>query len=90
MANLKSSKKKANQDIKRRQVNLARKTSLKTAVKKVLDALANKQDRDTVTALFKDAEAKLRRAQNKGALHINTVSRKVSRLAKRISTTFSA
>lgn len=88
MANIKSAKKRARQSEKRRVINLARKTSIKTAVKKVLDALEQKENQETVTVLLKDAEAKMRRAKNKGTLHANTASRKISRLAKKVSAAF--
>lgn len=84
MANIKSSKKRARQEIVKRERNLSRKTALKTAVKKVLTALAA-GDVAAAKASFKEAEAKISRARGKGLLHANTASRKVSRLAQRIS-----
>ncbi len=84
MANIKSSKKRARQEIVKRERNLSRKTALKTAVKKVLTALAL-GDVAAAKANLKEAEAKISRARGKGLLHANTASRKVSRLAQRIS-----
>lgn len=84
MANIKSSKKRARQEIVKRERNLSRKTALKTAVKKVLTALAL-GDVTAAKANLKEAEAKISRARGKGLLHANTASRKVSRLAQRIS-----
>jgi small subunit ribosomal protein S20 len=84
MANLKSSKKQARKNVKHRAINLARKTALKTAIKKVLDALAvNKVDEAQL--LLRDAQARFARAQSKGLIHANNASRHVSRLAKKIS-----
>lgn len=84
MANIKSSKKRARQEIVKRERNLARKTALKTAVKKVLTALAL-GDVTAAKANLKEAEAKISRARGKGLLHKNTACRKVSRLAQRIA-----
>ena len=85
MANLKSSKKQAVQAEKRRAVNLARKTQVKTAIKKVLAALEKPEDAATLKSLLADAEAKIARAKSKGVLHANTASRKVSRLASKVA-----
>lgn len=84
MANIKSAKKRAKQSEKRRQKNLTRLSDIKTAQKKVLDAL-EKNDLTRAKELFKDVEAKLARAKSKKVLHSNTTSRKISSLAKKIS-----
>jgi len=85
MANLKSAQKQARQNIKRRQKNLARKTGIKTAVKKVLTAIEQAAGAEETQKLFRDAEAKLARAKGKGVLHVNTVRRKISNLAKKVA-----
>ncbi len=85
MANLKSSKKQAIQAEKRRAVNLARRTQVKTAIKKVLTALEKNEDAAMLKSLLVEAEAKIARAKNKGLLHANTASRKVSRLAAKVA-----
>ena len=82
MANIKSAKKRAKQNIYRRGINLARKTSLKTAEKKFLTALGKGED---VAVLLKDVESKIARAKGKGLVHANTASRKISRLAKKVA-----
>jgi small subunit ribosomal protein S20 len=84
MANIKSAKKRAKQNVVRRQKNLARNSAIKTAVKKVLVALDG-GDAVAATALLKDAESKMARSISKNLMKKNTVSRKVSRLAKRVS-----
>lgn len=71
--------------IVKRERNRARKSSIKSAVKKVLDSLERGDDIASVKVLLREAEAKLARAQNKGTMHRNTVSRKVSRLAKKVA-----
>lgn len=85
MANIKSAKKQARQNEQRRKKNLARRTAVKTAIKKVLTSLEKNASLDTIQGLLHDAESKLARAKNKGVLHANTVRRKISRLAKRVA-----
>lgn len=85
MANIKSAKKKAQQDIKRTQVNLARKSAIKTAIKKVLTALEDNASATRVNELFNDAQAQIARAKNKDFFHGNTAARKISRLAQRVA-----
>lgn len=85
MANIKSAKKQAKQDIKRTRVNLARRSAVKTAIKKVLIALEQEASPMQMTELFNAAQAQIARAKNKGLLHGNTAARKISRLAQRIS-----
>lgn len=85
MANSKSAQKQARQNIKKRKKNIARKTSVKTAIKKVLTAVEKEQDIAKIQELLRDAQAKIARAKNKGVLHANTASRKVGRLAKRVA-----
>lgn len=83
MPNLKSSKKQAKQSEKHRLVNYARKSDVKTAVKKVLDAVAAK-DVEQAKEMLRIAQAKLARARSKGLYHRNTVARKMSRLAQKV------
>ena len=85
MANIKSAKKRAKQSEVRRKINLARKSSVKTAVKKVLIALSAEESGEKVQELLMDAQAKIARARGKGVLHKNTAARKMSRLAKRVA-----
>ncbi len=83
MPNIKSSKKRAVQSEKRRVRNSARKSDVKTAVKKVIDAVESK-DASSAKDLLRIAQAKLARAGGKGLLHKNAVARKMSRLAKKV------
>lgn len=84
MANIKSAQKKARKDIRRRAVNLSRKTALKTAVKKVLISL-EQGNIEASESTLKAASAQLARAKNKGLIHANTAARKISRLAKKVA-----
>jgi small subunit ribosomal protein S20 len=85
MANIKSAKKRAKQTIKKHSKNLARRSALKTSVKKVLAAVAVGEDIEKTKALLKEAESKLARAKGKKVLHKKTAQRKISRLAKRVA-----
>lgn len=85
MANIKSAKKQAKQSEVRRVRNLGRRTSIKTAIKKVLIALDKGVDFAQTKELLSNVAAKLARAKGKGVLHRNTAARKLSRLAKRIN-----
>ncbi len=83
MPNIKSAKKRERQAIKRRARNVDRKSDVKTAVKKLLKAVAGKEI-DTAKELLREVQAKLSRAQGKGVFHANTVARKMSRFSKKI------
>ncbi len=85
MANIASAKKRAKQDVVKKHVNLARKTALKTAVKKVLAAL-EKGEVAEAKELLRNAEAQLTRAAGKNVIHKNNASRRIGRLAKKVST----
>jgi Ribosomal protein S20. len=82
MSNTKSAKKAALQSEARRKQNLARRTAIKSAIKKVHTALAEGVD---AKLLLSDVAAKLARAKGKNVLHRNTASRKLSRLAKKVA-----
>ena len=84
MPNIKSAKKRVEQNEKRRVSNLARKTAIKTAAKKVLIALENNQIAQA-KELLKDVNAKLARAKGKHLIHANAAARKMSRLAKKVA-----
>jgi len=84
MANHKSAAKATRQAIKRTVVNRNRISRIRTFVKKVeLLTPGSMSKKDALDALHK-AEAELMRGVSKGLLHKNTVSRKVSRLAKKV------
>jgi len=82
MPNTRSAKKQARQNEVRRVRNQARKTEIKTVVKK-FDAALQTGDLVNAAALLREAESKIARAGSKGVLHRKTVARKVSRLTKR-------
>jgi small subunit ribosomal protein S20 len=85
MANLKSSKKRAIQNKKRRGHNLARRSALKTVTKQFVAAI-EAQDVVKAQELLKLAQSSIARAKGKRVLKANTASRKVGTLAKRLNT----
>jgi small subunit ribosomal protein S20 len=85
MPNIKSAKKRAIQSEKRRLCNNARKTSVKTACKKVVTALESSLPVEDTKVLLRNAEALLARAKGKGLIPANTAARRISRLAKKVA-----
>ena len=83
MAHHRSATKRIRQTAKRTAVNRSRMSRIKTFVRKVEDALA-KGDVSSAQAAFRDAEPEIRRGITKGVLHLNTASRKISRLSRRV------
>ena len=83
MANHKSAKTRINRNNKRSIINGARRSRVRTFVKKVLAAVAA-NDKEAANAAFKTAESELMRAVNKGVFKKNTASRTVSRLSKKV------
>lgn len=83
MANTEQSKKRARQSEARYAVNKARRSRIRTFVRKVEEAIAS-GNADAAAAALKAAQPELARGVTKGVLHKNTVSRKVSRLASRV------
>jgi small subunit ribosomal protein S20 len=83
MANTTSAKKMARKIAARTDVNKARRSRVRTYVRKVEEALAS-GDAAAASAALKAAEPEMMRAASKGVLPKNTASRKVSRLAQRV------
>lgn len=84
MANTASAEKRNRQAQKRRARNVAVRTGVKGAVKKVREAL-DKGDAAGAKAALKAAEKALGGAASKGVLHKNTASRRISRLAHAVA-----
>lgn len=81
MPNIKSAKKRVLIAESRRAKNAAVKSSVKTAVKKFVEAVPT-GDMDNAQGLLSGAIQKLDKAARKGILHKNAVARKKSRLQK--------
>ena len=83
MANTVSAKKMTRKIAKRTAINRARRSRMRTFVKKVEAAIAS-GDRTAALEALRAAEPELMRAAQKGIVHKNAASRKVSRLAHRV------
>lgn len=83
MANTASARKRIRQTAKRTERNAARKSRMRTFIKKVETAIAGGNKEEAAAAL-RAAQPELQRAAGKGVIHANTVSRKISRLSSRI------
>jgi small subunit ribosomal protein S20 len=84
MANTKSAKKAVRQIERRTSVNRQRRSKMRTFVRKVEEAIISGDQTAAQTALAV-AEPILMRAAQKGIVHKNTASRKVSRLTARVA-----
>ena len=83
MANTVSAKKMTRKIAKRTAINRSRRSRMRTFVKKVEEAIAT-GNRDAALQALRDAEPEMMRAAQKGIVHKNAASRKVSRLAHRV------
>lgn len=83
MANTTSAAKAARKIRRRTKVNGARRSRVRTFVRKVEEAIAS-GDAAAARAALAAAEPELARAVSKGVIHKNAGSRKVSRLARRV------
>jgi small subunit ribosomal protein S20 len=83
VANHKSAAKRARQTPKRRDRNRAIRSRVRSAVKGFLAAVEG-GDADAARTCFRSAERELRKAASHGVLPKGQVSRKVSRLARRL------
>jgi small subunit ribosomal protein S20 len=70
---------------KRTAVNRSRRSRMRTFLRKVEEAIASGNQTEAAAAL-QAAQPELMRAAQKGIVHKNTASRKVSRLTARIKT----
>lgn len=83
MANHKSSEKRIRQTVTKTAVNDARRSRIRTFIKKVVTAIASR-DVNAAEAALKEARPEIQRGVSKGVLPANTASRKISRLAQQI------
>jgi small subunit ribosomal protein S20 len=84
MAQHRSAKKRIRQTIKRTAVNRARTSRIRTYIKKVEQALAS-GDHEAAAGALRVAEPEIRRGVGKGVLKLNTASRRISRLARKVN-----
>ena len=83
MANSAQSKKRGRQIERRTEVNKARRSRIRTFLKKVDEALETGEEKLALDAL-KNAQPELMRGVSKGIMHKNTAARKMSRLSSRV------
>jgi len=83
MANTKSAKKMVRKIARRTEVNKARRSRMRTFIRKVEEAIAS-GDKSAADEALKAAQPEIMRAAQKGIMHKRTSARKISRLSARI------
>jgi small subunit ribosomal protein S20 len=83
MANTPQAKKRARQNEKRFAVNKARRSRIRTYLRKVEEAIAS-GDKAAAESALRIAQPELMRGVTKGVYHKNTAARKMSRLSARV------
>lgn len=83
MANTPQSKKRARQTIRRTAVNKARRSRIRTYIRKVEEALAG-GNADEAKEALRSMQPEIMRGVTKGVMHKNTAARKMSRLSARV------
>jgi small subunit ribosomal protein S20 len=83
MANTDSARKRIRQTAKRTARNHARKSRMRTFLRKVEAAIAG-GNKEAAQDALKAAQPEMQRAATKGVIHSNTVARKLSRLSANI------
>ncbi len=84
MANTPQAKKRIRRNATRETINHSRISRIRTFIKAVESAIATGKKTDAADAL-KKVQPEMARGVARGVLHKNTVSRKISRLSKRIA-----
>ncbi len=84
MANTSSAKKATRKIAARTEVNKARRSRVRTFLRKVEEAITG-GDKSVAAAALLAAQPELMRAAQKGVMHKSTASRKVSRLTLRVN-----
>lgn len=84
MANHKSAKKRIRQTLRKTEINKSKKGEVRTAVKKIREAMF-KKDKDTALSLLPKTQGLLRKLAQNGIIKQNNASRKISRMASQIS-----
>lgn len=83
MANTSSAKKMVRKIARRSDVNKARRSRVRTFLRKVEEAITS-GDKTAASSAFQSAQPEMQRAVSKGVFHKKTVARKLSRLSARI------
>lgn len=83
MANHASAEKRIRRNQRRADINTARRSRIRTFIKKVESEIAA-GNADAAKQAFLEAKPEMQKGVSKGILHKNTVARKISRLSARI------
>ncbi len=83
MAHHHSAKKRIRQTERRTEVNRARRSRIRTFIKRAESAIAS-GDKKAAEQALKELRPEIMRGVTKGVLHLNTASRKMSRLSARL------
>lgn len=83
MANIKSAKKRARQNVKRRLSNVSAKSNMRTHIKKLL-ALVEAGQKDEAKVLLPKVSSVIDKVASKGMIHKNKANRHKSRLAAKV------
>ena len=83
MANTPQSKKRARQNERKLEINKARRSRIRTFLKKVEEAITS-GDKSAANTALKSAQPELMRGVTKGVYKKNTAARKMSRLSARV------
>ena len=83
MANSPQSKKRARQNERRNEVNKARRSRIRTFLRRVEEAIES-GDKEAANSALVAAQPELMRGVTKGVYHKNTAARKMSRLSARV------
>ncbi len=83
MANHASAKKRVRRNNRRAEINTARRSRIRTFIKKV-ESEISAGNADGAKEALRAAQPELHKGISKGILHKNTVARKLSRLSARI------
>jgi len=84
MANTSSARKATRKIARRTEINKGRRSKLRNLVRRVEEAIAA-GDRGKALAALKEAEPAIMRSAQKGIVHANAASRKVSHLSHRVA-----
>ena len=85
MANTPQSKKRARQNERRNEINKARRSRIRTYLRRVEEAIES-GDKEAASSALVAAQPELMRGVTKGVYHKNTAARKMSRLSARVKT----
>ncbi len=83
MANSPQARKRIRQTARRTEVNKSRRTRMRNFIRRVEEAIAS-GDAEAARDALRLAQPEIMRSANKGIVHKNTASRKISRLSNRV------